>query len=146
MSSYVPVALRRLVSQRARGLCEYCLIDETDTFFGCEVEHIIAEKHGGTTTADNLAMACLFCNRFKGSDIASLSRHTGQLCRLFNPRTDRWSEHFAIVGARIQPLTEIGEVTARLLNLNSSERLLEREVLRSLGRYPNAVAAEQSGQ
>jgi hypothetical protein len=145
MSSYVPVAIRRLVSRRARGLCEYCLVDEADTFFGCEIEHIIAEKHGGTTTADNLAMACLFCNRFKGSDIASLSQQTGQLCRLFNPRTDRWSEHFAIVGARIHPLTEIGEVTARLLNLNSSERLLEREVLRSLGRYPNAVAARQSG-
>jgi hypothetical protein len=49
MSSYVPVALRRLVAERAEGLCEYCLVHEIDMFFGCQIEHIVAEKHGGAT-------------------------------------------------------------------------------------------------
>ena len=59
MSSYVPAALRRLVEARAHGLCEYRLIDQADTFFGCQIEHVIAEKHGGPTSADNLAYACV---------------------------------------------------------------------------------------
>ena len=50
MTSYVPAALRRLVAGRAGDVCEYCLIDQDDTYFGCEVEHIISEKHGGFTT------------------------------------------------------------------------------------------------
>ena len=59
MSSYVPAALRRAVAARAGFACEYCLIREADTFFGCEVEHVIAEKHGGPTEEQNLAYACL---------------------------------------------------------------------------------------
>ena len=49
MSSYVPPGLRRLVRSRAEDLCEYCLIHEEDTFLGCQLEHIISEKHGGET-------------------------------------------------------------------------------------------------
>src|SRR5687768_9856943 len=111
MSSYVPAALRRLVALRADGLCEYCLIHEHDTYFGCQVEHVIAEKHGGTTTAENLAYACALCNRFKGSDLGSIVPATGQLVRFFHPRTDRWSDHFRLDEAEIVALTEIGEVT-----------------------------------
>src|SRR4051794_5939495 len=86
----------------------YCLIHEDDTFYGCQIEHVIAEKHGGATTEENLALACVFCNQFKGSDIASMSPTSGQLIRLFNPRLDQWSEHFTLAadGGTIAPLTE----------------------------------------
>lgn len=47
MSSYVSAALRRVVAARADFLCEYCLIHEDDTVFGCEVDHTISTKHGG---------------------------------------------------------------------------------------------------
>jgi hypothetical protein len=57
MSSYVSAALRQLVAERAEYLCEYCLLYEEDTFFGCEVDHIISEKHGGPTVAENLVYA-----------------------------------------------------------------------------------------
>ena len=66
-TSYVSAELRRLVVARADSLCEYCLIHEEDTFFGCEVDHIVSEKHGGQTDAQNLALACLFCKRNKGA-------------------------------------------------------------------------------
>ena len=85
MSRYVSARLRRLVADRAEGLCEYCLIHEQDTFLGCQVEHILSEKHGGQTLETNLAFACVFCNRFKGSDVATLSQGTGRLRRLFHP-------------------------------------------------------------
>lgn len=94
--AYIGADLRRRVVARANRLCEYCLIQEEDTFFGCEVDHVISQKHGGPTDEENLALACLICNRNKGSDIASLSPETGELVRLFNPRTDRWPEHFGI--------------------------------------------------
>ena len=140
MSSYVPAAPRRLVEARANGLCEYCLIHQADTFFGCQVEHVLAEKHGGATTAENLAYACVLCNRFKGSDIASLSKWTGQLTRFFDPRTDVRSAHFKLDGQRIVPLSDVGEVTARILDFNAAERVLEREALAQVGRYPTPEA------
>src|SRR5947209_3169525 len=136
MSSHVSAALRRLVAARANYRCEYCLIHEEDTFFGCEVDHVISLKHGGATAEDNLAYACMVCNRRKGSDLGSVLRRTGELVRFFNPRTDVWENHFKLDGARIRPLTEVGEVTARILVFNGEERILEREELISLERYP----------
>jgi len=119
MSSYVSAALRRLIALRADYLCEYCLIHEEDAFFGCEVDHIISEKHGGQTDSDNLAYACAFCNRAKGSDIGSIVQRTGVFSRFFNPRTDSWAEHFTLDGVTIAPLSDVGEVTVRIWDFNS---------------------------
>jgi hypothetical protein len=134
--TYIPAELRRLVVIRAERLCEYCLIHEDDTYFGCEVDHIVSEKHGGLTVAENLAYACLACNRSKGSDLGSILEPSGDLIRFFNPRLDAWSDHFALDGVVIRPLTPIGRVTERIFKFNDTERLLEREALRALGRYP----------
>lgn len=140
MSSYVPAALRRRVASRAHGVCEYCLISEDDSFLGCQVEHVISEKHGGATAAENLAYACVFCNRYKGPDLGSIHPGTGTLVRFFNPRADRWSAHFEIEGPRIKPLTDIGEVTVRILAVNHPDRLLEREQLTAVRRFPSPAA------
>jgi hypothetical protein len=109
-------------------------------FFGCEVDHIISEKHGGQTGADNLAYACAFCNRSKGSDVGSIVQRTGAFVRFFNPRTDLWADHFALDGVTIMTLSDMGDVTARILDFNNGERLLERQTLQTLGRYPSAAA------
>src|SRR5438874_5495371 len=98
MSSYVPAELRRVVRERAGGICEYCLIDEADTFLSHEVEHIISEKHGDATAESNLAWACRPCNLAKGSDIASQVPGTGLLMRFYDPRRDKWGDHFALIG------------------------------------------------
>lgn len=135
--------LRRLVVARAQGLCEYCLIAEEDMFFGCEIDHVISEKHGGPTQADNLAYACVFCNQAKGSDIGSIHWDSDEFIRFFNPRIDRWAEHFTLLGSRIESLTKIGAVTARILGFNNNERLFEREVLREINRYPCPEASRR---
>jgi hypothetical protein len=150
-TTYISVELRRLVIARANHLCEYCLIHEDDTFFGCEVDHIISEKHGGPTEEGNLAYACLICNRNKGSDVGSIvpPLSSGVFCRFFNPRIDLWSGHFAlngVDGVTIQPLTDIGAVTARIFGFNSAERLLERQALRAVGRYPTDAALHRIRQ
>ena len=140
MSSYINDDLRHLVATRADYLCEYCLIAEADTFFSCQVDHIISLKHGGGTEPENLAYACAFCNRHKGSDIASITLETGRLVRFYNPRADRWADHFRLNGDVIEPLTEIGEATARILGFNSRERIFEREALIKASSYPTAEA------
>ena len=139
-TTYISVELRRFVTDRAEHLCEYCLIAEDDTFFGCQIDHIISEKHGGPTDVDNLDYACLCCNQAKGSDIGSIDWDSGEFVRFFNPRIDRWGDHFALFGIRIEPLTKIGRVTTRILGFNSDDRILERETLKSYNRYPTPEA------
>jgi HNH endonuclease len=140
MSSYVPAELRRMVAARAYGLCEYCLIHEDDTFLGCQVEHIVSEKHGGLTESLNLAYACVFCNRFKGTDLGTLDAAGKNLVRFYNPRTDRWGDHFRLDDARIVPLTDIGDATVRIFGMNAPDRILERRELMRVGRFPSVEA------
>jgi hypothetical protein len=86
MSQYVPLQLHREVRQRARQHCEYCLLHEDDALLPHEPDHIIAVKHGGQTSAGNLAWTCFLCNRAKGSDLASIDPQTGAVVQLYSPR------------------------------------------------------------
>jgi hypothetical protein len=140
MSSYVSAGLRRQVAERANFLCEYCLIHEEDTFYGCQVDHIISEKHGGASVFDNLAYACASCNQAKGSDIGSLATDSDELTRFFNPRVDRWSEHFRFKDFSIVGTSRIGDATARILGFNSKPRIAERRLLYRFGRNPSPRA------
>jgi HNH endonuclease len=140
MSAEVGEEMRRQVADRAYHVCEYCLVHEEDLFHGCETDHIMSLKHSGQTNLDNLAHACFHCNRHKGTDIASISSSTGKLTRFFNPRADSWRAHFTLNGERILSITEIGEVTARILGFNHPDRLRHRELLVKSGRYPTIEA------
>src|SRR5207247_5166116 len=102
-------------------------------FAAHQVDHIIAEKHGGQTDADNLALSCIVCNKRKGSDLTSIDPVSGAIVPLFHPRKDRWSSHFQLVGGRVEPLTAIGRATVRLLQLNDPDRVEEREALLAAG-------------
>lgn len=137
--------MRHFVADRAAFLCEYCLIHEEDTFFGCHVDHVISIKHGGSTEPENLAYACAFCNRFKGSDIGSFVTPGGALVRFFNPRVDTWHEHFALDAERIVPRTQIAVVTERILQLNTIDRLIERRTLMASDRFPPPAARKLIG-
>ncbi len=140
MNRYIPQEIRLLVAERAQHLCEYCLIHAEDSFVGCQVDHIISLKHGGKTELNNLAYACAPCNRAKGSDIGSMAWKTGKFTRLFNPRIDVWSEHFYLDDSLLNTLTDIGQVTARILGFNSVERILERDAMIAVGNYPSLTA------
>lgn len=140
MSDAVTARLRRLVIERAFSLCEYCLIHQRDAHFTFQVDHVISRKQGGRTTSANLALACLRCNVAKGTDPAAYIGRPRRLVCLYHPRTDHWSDHFMLDGARIVPVTDIGEATVRLLDLNASDRLLLRRALVRSGGYPSIEA------
>ena len=132
--TYIPAPLRRQVYERADECCEYCWIHETDVFASHEIDHIIAEKHGGETESDNLALSCALCNKHKGSDIASIDPDTGDIVALYHPRRDRWANHFQLINGQFVPLTAPGRVTVRLLQLNHPDRVEERRLLIAAGR------------
>lgn len=125
--------LRQLVRDRAGNRCEYCGLpaDFTDAPF--QVDHIIAEKHHGPTNAANLSWSCLYCNSFKGPNIAGWSEEEQAVVRLFHPRQDEWYEHFAWDGPRLLGLTSVGRVTIDVLNINEPEAVEFRRLLLELG-------------
>ncbi len=131
--SHIPAALRRVVREHADGVCEYCLFPEALAFVAHEVDHVIALKHGGATELDNLALSCILCNKYKGTDLASLDPDTGELVALYNPRRSSWTEHFDLTEAVIAPLSPEGRATARLLRLNQPDRLAERLLASAAG-------------
>jgi hypothetical protein len=134
--TYIPESLRREVRDRAKGSCEYCLINEDFASRPHEFDHVYAEKHEGPTIGSNLCLCCVDCNRYKGSDLCSIDPLSGELVRLFHPLRDSWLDHFVLVGATIEPLTSIARATIKVLNMNEPERVLERESLVQLGLYP----------
>lgn len=89
-----------------------------------QIDHIIAEQHGGSAVTDNLAFACPHCNRQKGPNIAGLDPESGNLVRLFHPRDDVWSQHFEFQGSLIMGKTAIWRTTIRVLAMNAEDLLL----------------------
>ncbi len=137
--THIPDHLRRLVMMRAASRCEYCHLHEDNTYFSHEIDHIYAEKHGGATIAENLCLACADCNRYKGSDLASIDPDTGLIVPLFHPRQNQWSDHFILHNTGvIEPLTSTGRVTTRLLKINRLDLIAERARLLVLERYPES--------
>lgn len=141
MSGYIPDWLRQLVVARAEERCEYCLIPQLATFVSHQIDHVIAQKHGGLTKSENLALTCAICNRFKGSDIVSIDPDTGEIVALYHPCRQIWVEHFLLRDGWIQPVSTTGRVTVFLLQMNRPDRVTERRLLYSVGvlRIPGSV-------
>ncbi len=129
---YIPKLSRRKTGQIR---CEYCLIHADDAYYTLHRDCIIAEKHGGSASDDNLALSCAECNWRKGTQIAALTPSRREIA-LFNPRLQRWGAHFRVEGGTIEPLTRIGEVTAHLLDFNDETRVEIRRTLAQLKLYP----------
>jgi hypothetical protein len=99
-----------------------------------QIDHAIPEKHGGRTDVANCALACILCNKHKGSDLASIDPLTTQITPLFNPRQHHWTEHFSLAGnGLLISSTPEGRATIRLLQLNQPERVEERKLLEESG-------------
>jgi hypothetical protein len=127
---------RDFIRERAAARCEYCrLPDFALSPAEFHVEHIVARKHRGSDRPDNLAWACIFCNLYKGPNLASFDPDTDSLTRLFHPRQDLWTEHFRMVNERIIGLTPIGRTTIWLLEMNSPIMLKLRSSLILEGRW-----------
>ncbi len=133
----VPPRLREEVRERAHWRCEYCHKPEGINGAGHQADHIIPERHTGTTELINLAWACFRCNHAKSTDIASYDVDTKQLTPLYNPRIQDWNEHFRVEpgSAVVMGKTRVGRVTIRILNMNHPTQIAARHVLMESGRW-----------
>ncbi len=128
-------ALERLVRERAGGRCEYCRLPQAGSLVPFEIDHIIARKHRGRTVASNLAVSCVYCNSYKGSNISGLDPMTGRMTRLFHPRRHKWSHHFRYQGGVLLGRTAIGRTTVEVLEINLPNLVALREVLMEDGLF-----------
>lgn len=131
---------REFVKERAKNICEYCLLHQEDAFFRFHIDHIISLKHGGSHSRDNFCLACLYCNTNKGSNIGTILQPGDKFLPLFHPRKQIWTQHFRIQEAEVLPLTDIGRATAKVLEFNHPDRIAERKILIRIGRYPTEEA------
>src|SRR5438552_18898282 len=104
---------RRWLAVQADFRCEYCLTLAgvvPDPF--C-IEHILPRSHRGSHSRGNLAFSCQGCNNHKGAKTAATDPVTSFAVALFNPRTQRWHEHFqwTQAGTVVAGLTATGRAT-----------------------------------
>lgn len=143
---HISKSLRRKITTRAAECCEYCLVHQDERPEKHQIDQITALKHGGTTDSENPALACVICNRYKGSDLTSIDLLEKVIVPLFNPRTQIWSEHFELEQEKIVGQTPIGRATVDLLKLNDEDRLIERQEIIKAKCYPPLWISKFSNQ
>jgi hypothetical protein len=138
--AYVPVALWRQVRADAGRRCGYCRSSEALTGMPLEIEHIIPEAAGGPTVRENLWLACHRCNEYKGDRTQASDPLTRERVALFNPRTQRWRDHFVWSpdGALVVGLTPSGRATVEALRLNNEHVVEARRFWVEAGWHPPA--------
>lgn len=134
----LPEALRTAVRERAKGRCEYCLTSEILTGVRCQTDHILPRSRGGMSTADNLCLACAACNGHKHARTHAIDPESGAEVPLFDPRRQRWHEHFSwsTDGTEIVGRTPIGRATVVTLRLNDALVVAARALWTGTGSHP----------
>ena len=122
-------ATRRLVRDRAGNRCEYCRLPQEYYDLTFHIEHVVATQHRQDDSPENLALACDRCNLHKGTNLTSIDPEGGEIVELFNPRSNRWEDHFDLIGSEIVGSTACGRTTVSLFKMNSERRLLLRRQL-----------------
>ena len=92
-----------------------------------EIEHIVPLAKGGTNDESNLWLACPLCNGHKSSKIEAVDPKTKETVPLFNPRTQRWADHFCWSddGTCVVGTTPIGRASVVALCLDSDLDAIE---------------------
>jgi 5-methylcytosine-specific restriction endonuclease McrA len=102
------------------------------------VEHIIPLAVGGSSTEDNLWLACPLCNGYKGTQTHYVDPVSDEQVPLFNPRQQIWNEHFrwSEDGTEIIGKTACGRSTVIALKLNNEYLVRARRRWVAVGWHP----------
>ena len=123
------------VQRLADGRCDYCRMPAEYDPLPFQLDHIVAQQHGGATTLGNLAWSCLHCNKHKGPNIAGIDPVSGQLVALFHPRRQQWQRHFEWDGPILVGRTRVARATIRVLAINAPAAVAFRAELMQEGVY-----------
>lgn len=137
----IPVEVDRRVRAAARHRCGYRLSPQHLVMARLEVEHVRPLAAGGTSDEPNLWLSGPLCHRAKGQRTTAADPVTGEVMLLFNPRAERWADHFewSPDGLRILVRTPTGRVTVAALHLaDDPDALLVRSYWVEAGWHPPA--------
>ena len=138
--SYISGALRQRVAAAAYFRCGYCLTSQRIIGPLLEIDHIIPEARDGTSDEENLWLACPMCNSHKADRQEAVDPESQVAVPLFNPRAERWDEHFEWVeaGAIIRGKTPKGRATVTALQMNHPDIVAARRLWVIAGWHPPA--------
>jgi hypothetical protein len=137
-SGYVSEEIRARVRAQAGERCGYCLRPQRLVLAWLEIEHLIPTAEGGSDEEENLWLSCRLCNSYKGTQTDGLDPVSNKRVALFNPRTQRWSKHFAWSedGTRVLGRTACGRATVIALQLNNWLAVMVRTQWVAAGWHP----------
>lgn len=132
----VPQELHEEIVLRAGNRCEYCQLSQVGQEATFHIDHVMPRAAGGSTTADNLALACVSCSLRKWARQTAPDPESGMDVPLFNPRTQVWNGHFRWEEAEIVPLSSTGRATVAALAVNRPLIVAIRGEEMARGRHP----------
>jgi HNH endonuclease len=137
-SGYISDQVRARVRAQAKNRCGHCCSHQDYVLGTLEIDHFIPLSRGGTDDEENLWLACGLCNTFKASQTHVIDPLTRRRIRLFNPRRQQWSRHFAWSedGTQIIGRTACGRATVVALRLNNPIAVKVREAWVAVGWHP----------
>lgn len=132
----VSESTKQSVRERANYLCEYCHSLELLSANRFTIDHIVPRSLDGSDDIDNLALACRRCNERRYNFVAGIDPETQEIVPIFNPRQQKWSEHFVWIldGTVIQGSTSVGRATCVRFDLNDL-RYPEDDSIRQTRRF-----------
>ena len=135
---HVPAQLRARVRKRAKGRCEYCQYPQQGCYAIFNCDHVLPFALGGPTSYENLVWACPTCNVTKGKQTHGSDPATGDSVPLFNPRLQKWPDHFrwSEDNLRVIGRTPTGRATVRALRMNRHGVARVRTYLIARGVHP----------
>ena len=138
MSAYISNELRRRVREFFSDCCAYCHTAERLTVVTFEIDHITPSFAGGSTTVQNLCLACPMCNRYKAGRTAAADPTTGEVVELYHPRRDNWPTHFgwSADGSELVGLTAAGRASVAALRMNRPQLVRTRRLWVALREHP----------
>ncbi len=136
--SKISEIIQAQIRQRANYLCEYCHASEQWQYVRFTVDHVIPLAQSGVDSLENLALACFHCNRRKSNNLIGIDPQLEIETPLFNPRRDRWYDHFiwSVEQLYIVGLTATGRATVEALAMNRERVIHIRAADRDVGRHP----------
>jgi HNH endonuclease len=135
---YISENVKASVREAAQDRCGYCQSLQKYVLGILEIEHIIPKANGGSDNEENLWLSCRLCNSYKGIQTKATDPIGDRSVQLFNPRTQRWSQHFTWSedGVYIIGLTPCGRATVLALQLNNIYAVTVRQAWTSVGWHP----------
>lgn len=140
VATYLSAELRSRIDEADRRLCRYCLTMEANSGIRLTHDHITPVSKGGETSFENVCLACSPCNEHKADATRAVDPLTGEPVPLFNPRAQRWSDHFiwSADATRVEGSTPSGRATVIALRMNQPIVVMARGRWARVGWHPPA--------